>query len=129
MSPAECVHMLRTATLSRRAERTCFSAMDVYQEAVQYLESQNIPGESRFNLNVAAVFLFCLLGGGRKNNLKKALLLILFQRQKDKNRSRCERLWAFLPLTEQCLLQWQKKLMSWKRTFSQRRQCPVFSPR
>lgn len=92
MSPAECVHMLHTATLSRRAERTCFLAMDVYQEAVQYLESQTIPGESRFNLNVAAVFLFCLLGGGRKNNLKKALLLILFQRQKDKNRSRCERL-------------------------------------
>uniref|UniRef100_A0A3P9D496 Si:dkey-33c9.6 n=1 Tax=Maylandia zebra TaxID=106582 RepID=A0A3P9D496_9CICH len=35
--------MLHTATLSRRAERTCFLAMDVYQEAVQYLESQNIP--------------------------------------------------------------------------------------
>lgn len=82
MSPAECVHMLRTATLSRRAERTCFSAMDVYQEAVQYLESQNIPGESRFNLNVAAVFLFCLLGGGKKNNLKKSSAINTFSKTK-----------------------------------------------
>jgi len=114
-----------TSSTLRWEEKTGLCYMDIYQEAVDYLEAQHVPGEEellRLFVKDAEISLLKFMHNGTVTNWP-TLMFAHFVGACWSDRILCSHnLFAFL-----CVLQWKKKRTSWTRTFSRRRQCPVFS--